>query len=511
MVVMALGHPSSQTRNRYGEYLQQHRGASSFWPTEGEKVGVPPSTAREAMSLARSVHFLGHNKALAITSCLFACWFLCLSSPFSLGQLGQTRFNAKGGRGLTGQRNTHASSRGSQRSGDPEISEKQNVHSSLLAITVGQLPLLRFLACAQDHSEACHPIPDPHLHSFSHTSCTNSHSNFSFYLSTLCPNHTPTQSESVSNYEMEGFVRKLLAESLSLSKPHSLQNYCKLPNAYFPSGFKAMKYRKYDGTSDPQFHLAGFLMDSHSWLYDRVLMVHLFQQSLEEEALRGSIYLSSRPLSIHFSYQEFIDLNRLLWYRGIPRNRCRLRYGTPECQSAICKLQEFKKHRSRYWRSKRTLHSSLLASADDNVTVNGASQPTYSGELEGTGVKFEESLEDDDTSSRLVQALHDAARAIEMAITEHSSSVKSSWFSKAWIGVDKNAWIKTFSYQLGSSTISITHLQYVDDTILFLTDEDQQLVDTKLMLEVLQEVTGLKVSYTKSLMAGVTMEEQNIR
>ncbi|MQM14638.1 hypothetical protein Taro_047573 [Colocasia esculenta] len=73
----------------------------------------------------------------------------------------------------------------------------------------------------------------------------------------------PTQSESIPRSEVEGLVRKLLAESLSLSKPHSLQNYCKLPNTYFPPDFKAPKYRKYDGTSDPQFHLAGFTMDSH--------------------------------------------------------------------------------------------------------------------------------------------------------------------------------------------------------------------------------------------------------
>ncbi|MQL80350.1 hypothetical protein Taro_012781 [Colocasia esculenta] len=88
--------------------------------------------------------------------------------------------------------------------------------------------------------------------------------------------------------------RKLLAESLSLSKPHSLQNYCKLPNAYFPPGFKAPKYRKYDETSDPQYHLAGFTMDSHRWLYDRVLLVHLFQQSLEGKALR---WFTSLPAS----------------------------------------------------------------------------------------------------------------------------------------------------------------------------------------------------------------------
>ncbi|MQL76140.1 hypothetical protein Taro_008520 [Colocasia esculenta] len=104
----------------------------------------------------------------------------------------------------------------------------------------------------------------------------------------------PAQSESISRSDMEGLVRRLLAESMYLSKPHSLQNYCKLPNAYFPLGFKAPKYRKYDGTSDPQFHFACFTMDSHRWLYDRVLLVHLFQQLLEGEALR---WFTSLPAS----------------------------------------------------------------------------------------------------------------------------------------------------------------------------------------------------------------------
>ncbi|MQL95462.1 hypothetical protein Taro_028128 [Colocasia esculenta] len=112
------------------------------------------------------------------------------------------------------------------------------------------------------------------------------------------PSHVQTtplaQSESIPRSEVEGLVKRLLGESLSLSKPHSLQSYYKLPNAYFPPGFKAPKYRKYDGTSDPQFHLVGFTMDSHWWLYDRVLLVHLFQQSLEGETLR---WFTSLPAS----------------------------------------------------------------------------------------------------------------------------------------------------------------------------------------------------------------------
>ncbi|MQM00555.1 hypothetical protein Taro_033293, partial [Colocasia esculenta] len=76
--------------------------------------------------------------------------------------------------------------------------------------------------------------------------------------------------------------------------------------------FKTPEYCKYDGTADPQFHLLGFLMNSHQWLYDRVLMVHLFQQSLEGEALRWftSLHASnlinfdivSKRFISHFSY-----------------------------------------------------------------------------------------------------------------------------------------------------------------------------------------------------------------
>ena len=81
------------------------------------------------------------------------------------------------------------------------------------------------------------------------------------------------------------------------------------------------------------------------------------------------------------------------------------------------------------------------------MTVDGIPRAS-SSEVEKTAVQVEQPTEGEDISSRLVQSLHDAARSVELALTEYSSSIKSSWFSKAWIGVDKNAWTRTISYQV---------------------------------------------------------------
>lgn len=89
-----------------------------------------------------------------------------------------------------------------------------------------------------------------------------------------------------------------------------------------------------------------------------------------------------------------------------------------------------------------------FASADDGVTVNGSPQASTSTDLEKLRVKLNSSLEDEDFCDGLVQALYDAARVFELAIKEHKSSSKVSWFSTAWLGVDQNPWVKTLSYQV---------------------------------------------------------------
>lgn len=81
------------------------------------------------------------------------------------------------------------------------------------------------------------------------------------------------------------------------------------------------------------------------------------------------------------------------------------------------------------------------ASAEDGVAVNG--MVSAGSEVEEMRVKMDDCLE----SGGLVQAIHDAARAVELAVVERGSMSRSSWFAKNWLGVDRNAWIKTLSYQ----------------------------------------------------------------
>ncbi|KAL4584717.1 hypothetical protein LXL04_009325 [Taraxacum kok-saghyz] len=95
----------------------------------------------------------------------------------------------------------------------------------------------------------------------------------------------------------------------------------------------------------------------------------------------------------------------------------------------------------------RTRQFFPLASADDGVTVNGNPQASTSGDVEEMRVKLDQSLQNEEYNSALIQSLHDAARVYEPAIKEKISSSKLSWFSTAWLGIDQNAWVKALSYQ----------------------------------------------------------------
>lgn len=111
---------------------------------------------------------------------------------------------------------------------------------------------------------------------------------------------------------------------------------------------------------------------------------------------------------------------------------------------------ESREHHLSFCKPKRMIQFFPLASTDDGITVNGAPQASSSSDLEEMRVKLDQSLQGEDIRSGLIQSLHDAARVFELAIKEHSSLSRSPWLSKTWLGVDKNAWVKTLSYQVSS-------------------------------------------------------------
>ncbi|CDY60443.1 BnaA10g30500D [Brassica napus] len=97
------------------------------------------------------------------------------------------------------------------------------------------------------------------------------------------------------------------------------------------------------------------------------------------------------------------------------------------------------------YKSRRTMQTFPLASADDGVAaVNGT---PHSDDVEEMGARLSGSIQDEYNCNELVQSLHDSARSFELALLKKISSPMLPWFSSAWLGVDRNAWVKTFSYQ----------------------------------------------------------------
>ena len=60
---------------------------------------------------------------------------------------------------------------------------------------------------------------------------------------------------------------------------------CFFPDIQLPMGFKAPKFSKYDGTGNSKMHLRMFVNKLGKPVDDENLLVHLFPESLEGDAL----------------------------------------------------------------------------------------------------------------------------------------------------------------------------------------------------------------------------------
>ncbi|KAJ6361879.1 hypothetical protein OIU78_002311 [Salix suchowensis] len=108
----------------------------------------------------------------------------------------------------------------------------------------------------------------------------------------------------------------------------------------------------------------------------------------------------------------------------------------------------YKKLNLTHIKTGRMGHLFPLASGDDGVTVNGIPSASANSDVEEMRVKLNQSLQGEDSGDKLVQSLHDAARVFEVAIKEQGLLSKFSWLSTAWLGMDRNAWVKTLCYQV---------------------------------------------------------------
>ncbi|VVB13419.1 unnamed protein product [Arabis nemorensis] len=147
------------------------------------------------------------------------------------------------------------------------------------------------------------------------------------------------------------------------------------------------------------------------------------------------------------SCRRVVEFDYISNFLGNSRSRLFVSYGVLESKNYYFHRKSFGNKKIGWYKSRRTMQPFLLASAEDGVTVNGTPQSRANDDVEEMRAKLTGSLQDEYNCDELIQSLHDAARTFELALKTKISSSKLPWFSAAWLGVDRNAWVKTFSYQ----------------------------------------------------------------
>lgn len=175
--------------------------------------------------------------------------------------------------------------------------------------------------------------------------------------------------------------------------------------------------------------------------YPLFFLAHVFSSSTS--------WLPYNSTRTHSPCKRAAQLDGLLSSWGNSRKRCLIRAVLSEKNDSNLN-PSFIGFRKSYLQLCKQRNLSPLASADESVTVNGSPQASTSSDIGKMRIRLDDSRKQD-YNDGLVQSLHDAARIFELAIKEHSFSSKMRWFSTAWLGIDRNAWVKSLSYQVITS------------------------------------------------------------
>lgn len=81
--------------------------------------------------------------------------------------------------------------------------------------------------------------------------------------------------------------------------------------------------------------------------------------------------------------------------------------------------------------------------------------------------------------------------------------------NRFWSRVEEAGLIAGF--QVRNWGTHISHLQYADDAILFFSEGKEQLLITRFLLKLLEEVSGLKVNFHKNQLLGIHMEDHSFQ
>ncbi|RAL51717.1 hypothetical protein DM860_010435 [Cuscuta australis] len=152
----------------------------------------------------------------------------------------------------------------------------------------------------------------------------------------------------------------------------------------------------------------------------------------------------NRLVTSHYSDRRVVVLDTLIFNRCNTRMKSSIKLSWLVAESFDCshRFPGLREH----WKLRRKGYCFPYVSADDGVTVDESLEPSTSAGVEEMRANHVLPVESEEDSRGLVQALHDAARVIELGIRQHNSSRKP-WFLIGWPGVDRTAWVKVISYQ----------------------------------------------------------------
>lgn len=66
-------------------------------------------------------------------------------------------------------------------------------------------------------------------------------------------------------------------------------------------------------------------------------------------------------------------------------------------------------------------------------------------------------------------------------------------------------------FEVGEERVMVTHLQFADDTILFLKAERESIRNMEFCLKIFEVISGLRVNMAKSCMVGIHVDNTNIQ